>query len=160
MTTALEGVDESASRPGRSLLPGKTRCPLYRRLGGPHGRFGQVRNISPPPGFDNHTVQPVASRYTDYATRLTEACVEPNPFKVTPHSVWICHLKRLKPDGTTQHSLLRTTFSSALFPRIITHTIWQELTVLSVTLTTLQNKQAKTGWLLLKKKLKISLRKS
>ena len=39
----------SASRPGRSLPPGKTRYPLYRRLGGPQGRSGQVRKISPPP---------------------------------------------------------------------------------------------------------------
>jgi hypothetical protein len=38
----------SASRPGRSLPPGKTRYPLYRRLGGPQGRTGQVRKISPP----------------------------------------------------------------------------------------------------------------
>ena len=30
----------SESRPGRSLPPGKTRYPLYRRLGGPHGRSG------------------------------------------------------------------------------------------------------------------------
>ena len=61
----------SASHPGRSLTPGKTRYPLYRRLGGPQGRSGQVRNISPPPGFDPRTVQPVANRYTDYATRPT-----------------------------------------------------------------------------------------
>ena len=59
------------SRPGRSLPPGKTRYPLYRRLGGPQGRSGQVRKISPPPGFDTRTVQPVASRYTDYSTRPT-----------------------------------------------------------------------------------------
>jgi hypothetical protein len=56
----------SASRPGRSLHPGKTRCPLYRRLCGPQGRSAQVRKISLPPGFDPRTVQPVASRYTDY----------------------------------------------------------------------------------------------
>jgi hypothetical protein len=49
---------------------GKTRYPLYRRMCGPQGRSGQVREISPPPpGFDPWTVQPVASRYTDYATR-------------------------------------------------------------------------------------------
>jgi len=42
---------------------------LYRRLGGPQGRSGQVRKILSPPGFDPRTVQPVASRYTDYATR-------------------------------------------------------------------------------------------
>jgi hypothetical protein len=34
MTTALEGGERSASRPGRSLPPGKTRYPLHRRLGG------------------------------------------------------------------------------------------------------------------------------
>jgi hypothetical protein len=50
-----------------ALPPGKTRYPLYRRLGGPQGRSGQVRKISPPTGFDPRTVQPVASRYTDWA---------------------------------------------------------------------------------------------
>ena len=57
MTTALEGGEGSASRPGRSLTPGKTRYPLYRRLDGLQGRSGQVRKISPPPGFDPRTVQ-------------------------------------------------------------------------------------------------------
>jgi hypothetical protein len=47
--------------------PGKTRYPLYRRLGGSQGRSGRVRKISPPPGFDLRTVQPVASRYTNWA---------------------------------------------------------------------------------------------
>jgi hypothetical protein len=61
--------EESATRPRRSLPPGKTRYPLYRRLGGPQGRSGQLRRISPPPGFDSRTVQPVTSRYTAYATR-------------------------------------------------------------------------------------------
>ena len=70
--TALEGGEGSASRPGRSSLPGKTQYPLYMRLGGPQGRSGQVWKISPPPGFDPRTVQPVASRYTDYATWPTE----------------------------------------------------------------------------------------
>jgi len=72
MTTALEWGEGSASRPSCSLPPGKTRYPLYRRLGEPQGRSGQVRKISPPPGFDPRTVQPVVSRYTDYATRPTE----------------------------------------------------------------------------------------
>ena len=49
-----------------ALSPGKTRYPLHRRLGGLQSRSGQVRKISPPPGFDPRTVQPVASRYTDY----------------------------------------------------------------------------------------------
>jgi hypothetical protein len=41
----------TTSRRGRSLPPGKTRYPLYRRLGGPQGRSGQVRKISPPTGI-------------------------------------------------------------------------------------------------------------
>jgi hypothetical protein len=41
----------SALRPGRSLPPGKTRYPLYRRLGGLQGRSGQVRKISTPSGI-------------------------------------------------------------------------------------------------------------
>ena len=60
MATALEGGEGSASRPGRSLPPGKTRYPLYSRLGGPQGPSGHVRKISPPPGFDPRTVQLVA----------------------------------------------------------------------------------------------------
>ena len=71
LPTALEGGEGSASRPGRSLPPGKTRYQLYRRLCGPQGQSGQARKISPPPGFDPWTDQPVASRYTDWATRPT-----------------------------------------------------------------------------------------
>ena len=48
----------SASRPGRSLPPVKTRYPLYRRLVGPQGWSGQVWKISPPLGFDPRTFQP------------------------------------------------------------------------------------------------------
>ena len=52
-----------------ALPPGSTRYPLYRRLGGPQGRSGRVRKISPPspPGFDPRTIQLVAIRYTDWA---------------------------------------------------------------------------------------------
>ena len=59
------GGEGSASRPDRSLPPGKTRYQFYRRLVGPQGRSGQVRKISSPPGFDPRTVQAVASRYTE-----------------------------------------------------------------------------------------------
>ena len=68
MTAALEGCELSAARPGRTLPPGKTPYPLYRRLGGPQGRYGRVENLVLP-GFDSRTVQPVVSRYTDYANR-------------------------------------------------------------------------------------------
>ena len=51
-----------------AALPlGKTWYPLYRRLGGPQSWSGRVQKISPPPGFHSRTVQPVVSRYTDYA---------------------------------------------------------------------------------------------
>jgi hypothetical protein len=43
-----------------------------REPGGPQGRFERVRQISPPPGFDSRTFQPVANRYTDYAILLHE----------------------------------------------------------------------------------------
>ena len=75
MTTALENGERLALRFGRSLPPGMPRCPLYRRTGGLQARYGQVRKISPPPVFDSRTVQPAASRYTDYATRSVMTCV-------------------------------------------------------------------------------------
>jgi hypothetical protein len=50
-----------------SLPQGKSHYPLYRRLDGPQGRFGQEQKILPPPEFDPWTVQPVASLYTNYA---------------------------------------------------------------------------------------------
>jgi hypothetical protein len=66
LTSALDGVGGQHHTP--TALPlGRTRYPLYRRLGGPQSRCGQVRKISPSPGFDPRTVQPVASRYTDCA---------------------------------------------------------------------------------------------
>jgi len=61
------------SRPGHNLPPGKTRYPLYRGLGGPQGRSGRVRKISPSPGFDPWTIQPIGSRCTDYATGPTNS---------------------------------------------------------------------------------------
>jgi len=40
-----------------AALPlGKTRYPLYRRLGGPQSRCGRVWKISLPQGFDPRTV--------------------------------------------------------------------------------------------------------
>jgi len=51
-----------------AALPlGMLRYRLHRRLGGPQGLSEGMRKISPPPGFDPRTVQPVASRYKDYA---------------------------------------------------------------------------------------------
>jgi len=47
MTAALEGGEWSAARPGRTLPPGKTRYPFYRRLGGTQGRSGRAENLVP-----------------------------------------------------------------------------------------------------------------
>ena len=46
---------------------------------GSRSRSGQVRQISPLPGFDLWTVQPVASHYTDYAAPVhssNEICLD------------------------------------------------------------------------------------
>ena len=59
MTTALEGGEWSAACPGRTLPPGKTQYPLYRRLGGPQGQSGQAENLVPT-RIQSPTVQPVA----------------------------------------------------------------------------------------------------
>jgi hypothetical protein len=48
----------SGKRPGTHCIGGWV---------GSQGRSGRLRKISPPPGFDPRTVQPVASRYTDWA---------------------------------------------------------------------------------------------
>ena len=49
-----------------ALSPGKNRYLFYRWLGGPQVRSGQVwKNLSLP-GLDPRTVQPVASRCTDW----------------------------------------------------------------------------------------------
>jgi hypothetical protein len=49
-----------------ALSLGMTQHTFYRRLGGHQGRSGRVRKISPPPGFDPRTVQPVVNLCTDW----------------------------------------------------------------------------------------------
>ena len=63
---ALEGGEESASRPGRSLPPGKDPVPIVQEAGwAPGPVWTGAKNLAPP-GFDPRTIQPVASRYTDW----------------------------------------------------------------------------------------------
>jgi len=62
MTTALEGGEGSTSRSGGFLHLGNDPVPIVQEAGWAPGRS---------PGFDSRTVQPVASCYTDYATRPT-----------------------------------------------------------------------------------------
>ena len=85
-TSALDGGVGVQHHAPAALPPGKTRYPFYRRLGGPQDRSGRVWKISPPPGFDTRTVQPVTSRYTDWAIPA-------------PGQRWynvICHFRYLK----------------------------------------------------------------
>ena len=55
-TSALDVRGLSTPRPGR-FTSRKDPVPIYRRLGGPQGRSGRVRKISPPTGFDPRTAQ-------------------------------------------------------------------------------------------------------
>ena len=50
MTAALEGGEWAAARPDRTLPPGKTRYPFYRRLCEPQGWSVRAENLVPP-GF-------------------------------------------------------------------------------------------------------------
>ena len=53
LTSTLEGEGWSTPRPGRFNPRKETMYLSYRRLGGPQGRSGLVRKISPPPGFNS-----------------------------------------------------------------------------------------------------------
>jgi hypothetical protein len=77
------------SEGGQSHAPaalhlGKSWYPLCNRMGGPQGRSGRVRKISPPRGFDPRTVRPVASSYTDCAipAYCTKICTNNNNGKI------------------------------------------------------------------------------
>jgi hypothetical protein len=70
LTSALDGVG-GQHHALAALPPGKTWYPLYRRLGGgPRAGLDGCGKSRPPPGFDPRTVQPVASRYTDYVYNI------------------------------------------------------------------------------------------
>ena len=59
-----------------ALPPVKTQYPLYRRLGAPQSRVLIGAENLAPPGFDPQIVQPVASRYTDWAIAVPAASVQ------------------------------------------------------------------------------------
>jgi hypothetical protein len=67
LTSALDGGRWSTPLSSR-FTPGKDSLyPLHRKLCEPRGSSGCMRKISPPPGFDPQTAQPVTSHYTDLA---------------------------------------------------------------------------------------------
>jgi hypothetical protein len=57
-----------------ALRLGKTPYPLYRRLNGHQGWSVLVQKILPLPGFDSHTVQPIASCCTDCTILALYTC--------------------------------------------------------------------------------------
>ena len=59
-----------SSTPRPYFTPGKDKVPILQEAGWAPGRYGRVEKLAPP-GFDPPTVQPIVSRYTDWATRPT-----------------------------------------------------------------------------------------
>jgi len=54
------------------FTPGKDPVPIVQETGWVPGPvWTGAENLAPPLGFDRRTVQPVAGRYTDWATRPT-----------------------------------------------------------------------------------------
>ena len=59
------GVVEQCHAPD-TLPPGKTRYPLYRRLGGSQGWSVRVQKILPPPGFNSHNIYKLIIFYISF----------------------------------------------------------------------------------------------
>jgi hypothetical protein len=75
------GVGSHCHKP--AAFPGKqTQYPLYRRLGSTQGWSGWVQKISPPPGFDTWTIQPIASCYIDYTISALKAKIYFSSLKI------------------------------------------------------------------------------
>ena len=68
MTKALEGVRGQRHAPA-ALYPRKDLVSIVQEAGWAPGPVWTCAENLTPPGFDHRIVQPVASRYTDYATR-------------------------------------------------------------------------------------------
>ena len=68
-----------------ALPPVITRCPLYRKLGGPQSPPGRVRKISSPQEFDSRTVQTLASSYTDWAIQALKITCTSYKQRKVPH---------------------------------------------------------------------------
>jgi hypothetical protein len=110
LTSALEGVRGQCQASAAPYPRERPRYPLCRRQGGPQGRSGHVWEILPPPGFDPRTVQPIGSRYIDYATRPTRRfnhiyitnykCVVLALFSHCPYShalIFVIYFRNLSP---------------------------------------------------------------
>jgi hypothetical protein len=80
LTSVLDGVGGQRQVPSALLLE-RIGYPLYRRLGGFYCLSARVPKNLPPPEFDPRTVQPVASRNTDYT--FPAHTVEVTPFNIS-----------------------------------------------------------------------------
>jgi hypothetical protein len=75
LTSELEGVGWSTPCPGH-LTPGEENWYLlYTRLDEPWGWPEHVQKISPPPGLEPPTTQPIVGRYTSHATAASTIMV-------------------------------------------------------------------------------------
>ena len=87
-TSSLDGGGAGGQRHAPAALPpGKTRYPLYRKLGGPQGRSERVKKISPHTGIRSPD-RPVRSESL-YRLRYT------SPPQVVLHIKSICNLNKL-----------------------------------------------------------------
>jgi len=98
-------------------LVNATPRPFYPRE--PGWTPWQVRKISPTPGFDPRTVQPVASRYTDWAIAAHVVWrflsdIEPS-FSVVRHSKkdpsWISWASKMEATGSFETSVTTNLYS-------------------------------------------------
>ena len=86
-----------SSTPQPHFTPGKTQYPFYKWLGGPQGWSGWAKNLVST-GIRSWTIQPIVSRYADWATRPTHVHIL--------HKIWVflsvCFAVRFKRIG--QHT--------------------------------------------------------
>ena len=69
-----------SSTPRPHFTPGKDPVPIVQEAGWPQGRFGRAENLVPT-GIRSRTIQPVVSRYTDWATGSTYCIVTSDMFR-------------------------------------------------------------------------------
>jgi hypothetical protein len=85
---------------------------------GPRAGLDRCGKSQPPPGFDPRTVQPVASRYTDYATRpIHTAKTELNVLTgVSFEFQWTCPITTER-RNTTNKTLMTRSFNFLMYIR-------------------------------------------
>jgi len=101
------GGEWSAARPGRTLPPGKTRYPFYRRLGGPKARSGRAENLVST-GIRSRNVQPIAHKMQLLYVFIQIAVIKIDTSKVTSFGLFTGHhhnsyCLRFQPDFQWAH---------------------------------------------------------